>query len=178
MVAIRGLAAVWPLFGRGLAAVWPLFGRGLAAALPPLFFYPIKLQAAFEAAAGLVSLLLHCLNLGQREPVSGKNSVEHLQHVGQLGEQFFSRCGLHFLHFLDQLGQQSGTECWLGEHRCAVLAAGFCNDGRNAVADELVVLHGLEALDVAGCGYVVNETDGTAGRHGSEGMVSAEASET
>ena len=73
---------VWPWFGRGLAVVWPWFGRGLAvvwsATIPPLLPYPIKLQAAFETAAGLVALLLNCLNLSQRESVRGKNGVEHL----------------------------------------------------------------------------------------------------
>ena len=64
-----------PQFGRRLAVVWPRFGRGLAAALLLLFFYPIKLQAAFEAAAGLVSLL-HCLNLSQREPIRGKDGIK------------------------------------------------------------------------------------------------------
>ena len=77
--ARRTLMTTNPQFGRGLAAVWPQVGRGLAAvwseATTPLLPYPIKLQAAFEAAAGLVALLLNCLNLGQCEPVRGEDGI-------------------------------------------------------------------------------------------------------
>ena len=47
----------------------------------------------------------------------------------------------------------------------------------DAVTVELMVLHGFEAVDIAGGGNLVDERHGSGGQGGDESIVSAEAGE-